>query len=154
MLDFFRANPWVSIAGLSWLTAQVLKLVIEGIANKRLDLTRLIDTGGMPSSHTSLVTGLCTSIGLSEGWHSPLFAVCLVFSCIVVYDATNLRRNAGLQAQALNEIIPQLLHGKIVRENPNYKKLRELLGHSPLEVSMGALLGIVIALWLNGPLGS
>lgn len=141
------------VGGVSWIAAQVLKIIIEGITNRKLDIGRLIETGGMPSSHTALVSGLSTCIGLTEGWGSPLFAISFVFSMIVIYDATNLRRNAGHQAEVINRLIPQLLHAKHLQPGFAFKELRELLGHTPFEVSMGAILGILIALWITAALG-
>lgn len=153
MEQFLRANPWMLVGGISWISAQILKIIIEGIANRKLDIGRLIETGGMPSSHTALVSGLSTSIGLTEGWGSPIFAIAAVFSLIVIYDATNLRRNAGHQAEVINRLIPQLLHGKHLHPSFAFKELRELLGHTPFEVTMGAILGVVVALWIDATLG-
>jgi acid phosphatase family membrane protein YuiD len=140
-------NPWLSVATLAWVLAQVLKMAIHTIATRRVDFSRLVDTGGMPSSHTAFVAALATCVGITEGWHSPLFAIVLCFSMIIVYDATNLRRSAGYHAQVLNEIVPNLLRGHVLKEVVSYRQLRELLGHSPAEVIVGAVLGILITTW-------
>lgn len=142
-----RYSPWLTSAALAWLIAQVLKLVISTLSTRRLDFSRLVDTGGMPSSHTSFVTALTTAVGLTEGYQSVLFAIVLCFSLIILYDATNLRRSAGYHAQVLNDIVPELLRGRILKPGFEFPKLRELLGHNPIEVFIGALLGIAVAYW-------
>ena len=152
MLNFMRLNPWVTVAFASWILAQTLKLALHAIRTRRMDFSRLVDSGGMPSSHTAFTVGLSTEIGLTEGFRSPEFAVAICFALVVVYDATNLRRSAGYHAQLLNEIVPQLLQGKLLSDKTSFRKLRELLGHSPLEVFVGCLLGALVALLLHGPL--
>jgi uncharacterized protein len=149
MLEILRFSPWLTVATVAWMVAQLLKVVLDTVVKRRFDASRLIDTGGMPSSHTAFVMGLTTSVGWTEGVHSAIFAVTLCFSLIVIYDATNLRRNAGHQAQLLNELVVQLLHGKILHEKFTYQKLRELLGHNPLEVLVGGLLGFGLAALLH-----
>lgn len=153
MKEFLLANPWLLIGGIAWISAQILKIAIEGVINRKLDIGRLIETGGMPSSHTALVSAISTSIALTEGWRTPIFAIAFVFSLIVIYDATNLRRNAGHQAEVINRLIPQLLHGKHLQPGFAFKELRELLGHTPFEVTMGAILGVIVALWMDATLG-
>jgi acid phosphatase family membrane protein YuiD len=150
---FLRYSPWLSAAVLAWLLAQTLKMIASTIATRHLDFSRLVDTGGMPSSHTAFVAALTTAIGMTEGWHSAAFAIVLCFSLIILYDATNLRRSAGYQAQVLNTIVPQLLKGKILKPGIQFPKLHELLGHSPFEVFVGATLGVAVALWLFHKLG-
>ncbi|MCC7478988.1 divergent PAP2 family protein [bacterium] len=152
MLQLLRANPWITVAFASWILAQALKVILHAVRTKRMDFSRLVDSGGMPSSHSAFTLGLSTEIGLSEGFRSPEFAIALCFAMVVVYDATNLRRSAGYHAQLLNEIVPQLLQGKLLSDKTTYRKLRELLGHSPMEVFVGALLGILVAALLHGPL--
>lgn len=140
-------NPLITVGFLGLFIAQLLKLIFSLISSGRLDFRRLVDTGGMPSSHTSFVSSVTTAVGVMEGFHSTMFAVSLCFSVIVVYDATNLRRSAGYHAQWLNRIIPDLLQGKILKEKFQYRNLRELLGHNPVEVFVGAILGVGIALF-------
>jgi hypothetical protein len=148
-----RYSPWLSAAILAWLVAQALKMIASTIATRHLDFSRLVDTGGMPSSHTAFVSALATSVGLTQGFHSAEFAMALCFSLIILYDATNLRRSAGYHAQVLNTIVPQLLKGKVLKPGFESPKLHELLGHTPLEVFVGAMLGVLLAVWLFDKLG-
>lgn len=149
MREILSYSPWLSVAAISWIIAQVLKLVINTVATRRLDFSRLVDTGGMPSSHTALVSGLSACVGITDGWNSTQFAISACISAVIVYDATNLRRSAGWHAEWLNEIVPQLLRGKIVESRTSFRKLRELLGHNPVEVLVGCILGILVALWFS-----
>jgi len=125
-----------------------MKMVLHAVATHRLDFARLVDSGGMPSSHTAFVAGLCTSVGMTHGMSSVWFAIVFCFSIIIIYDATNLRRSAGYHAQVLNEVVPQLLKGKIITDGFIFPRLRELLGHNPVEVLVGALLGVIVSYWL------
>ena len=95
----------------------------------------------MPSSHTSLVVGLATSVALTHGLGSTLFVLCLAFALIVMYDAAGVRRHAGKQAEVLNALVEDYFQGHPVSE----QELKEVLGHTPLQVAMGALLGVVTA---------
>lgn len=140
-------------AMLAWLLAQSLKMTFSTIVTRRFDFSRFVDTGGMPSSHTAFVSSLATAVGLTEGWRSVLFAVVLSFALLVIYDATNLRRSAGYHAQVLNEIVPKLLRGEVLKEVVTYRQLRELLGHTPSEVLVGAILGVLVATWFLMILG-
>lgn len=149
MRNFLIYSPWLSVALISWLLAQIAKLLLTFLTTKRLDFSRLVDTGGMPSSHTALVSGLSTCVGLTDGWHSSQFAIAACISAVIVYDATNLRRSAGYHAEWLNEIVPQLLQGKIVETRTTFRKLREVLGHNPVEVLVGCVLGILVAVWFT-----
>jgi acid phosphatase family membrane protein YuiD len=141
-------NPCLTVSLAAWLCAQIAKAVLHTVRTRNFDFRLLVDSGGMPSSHTAIVTALDTSVGLTAGWHTPLFAVVTVFSLIVVYDATNLRRSAGYHAQVLNKIVPALLHGKILKEEFTAPRLRELLGHSYGEVLAGGVLGVLCAILL------
>ena len=147
MREFLLYNPIVTAAFFAWVAAQIIKMLIDTIVAKKFDFSRLVDTGGMPSSHASFVSGLSTATGMVVGWGSPVFAAVLCISSIIIYDATNLRRSAGYHAEVLNEIVPQLLHGKFVSSDTAWRNLRELLGHTPFEVFVGGLLGIVVAWW-------
>jgi acid phosphatase family membrane protein YuiD len=138
-------NPVITASICAWMLAQIAKATLHTIRTRTWDFRLLVDSGGMPSSHTSIVSALSVSVGMTSGWHSPLFAAVLVFSLIVVYDATNLRRSAGYHAQVLNKIVPALLHGKILKEEFSAPRLRELLGHTYAEVGVGALLGVSCA---------
>ena len=126
--------------------AQVIKVVEDSLRHRRLDVRRLATSGGMPSSHTALVLSLTTVIGSKRGLNSPEFAISAIFSVVVMYDATGVRRAAGRQAQVLNRMIDDLFHREGIRE----ERLRELIGHTPVEVIAGALLGILVALVMLG----
>ncbi len=130
---------WVALA--SWFAAQFGKVVVSLIAEKRLDWSRLIGSGGLPSSHSSLVMGMSTAIGLRNGFDSPFYAIALVLALIVMYDASGVRRAVGTQAAILNQMINDLYAKKPIAE----EKLKELIGHTPFEVLAGAILGIIIA---------
>ncbi|MEO0203159.1 MAG: divergent PAP2 family protein [candidate division WOR-3 bacterium] len=123
------------------LSAQILKIMINYINKKKLDFRILFSTGGMPSSHSASVMSLSMAVGFEEGFKSNLFAICLFFSFIVMYDAAGIRRAAGKQAEILNRIIEDLYAGRKTDE-----KLKELLGHTPIEVFIGAIWGIIIAI--------
>ncbi len=125
----------------AWAIAQTIKIILSLYKDKKLDLTRFVGSGGMPSSHTSFVMSLATSVGKINGWESPSFAISLVLAFIVMYDAAGVRRAAGNQAKILNIIINDLAQHRPLGE----EKLKELLGHTPKEVLVGALLGIIIA---------
>ena len=121
--------------------AQILKVLLTYVRLRRIDFRRFIEPGGMPSAHAAAVAGLTTSVGFSAGFDSPLFWVTLFFSLVVMYEAAGVRRAAGNQAEVLNRIIDDVYsERKIPQEH-----LRELLGHTPFEVLVGALMGIGIA---------
>ena len=127
------------IPSVAWFTVQIFKLLADCIVNRRINFRRFVETGGMPSSHSAVVTSLMTAIGLAEGFSSPMFAISFVFSFIVMYDAAGVRRAAGKQAAILN----QLIYSKQVKVDTN-EKLKELLGHTPIQVLVGAIYGIVV----------
>jgi acid phosphatase family membrane protein YuiD len=130
----------------AWLIAQVIKVVEDSARHRRFDLRRLASAGGMPSSHTALVVSLTTVIGSKRGINSPEFALSAIFSVVVMYDATGVRRAAGRQARVLNRIIDDLFHQEGIKE----ERLRELLGHTPIEVIAGGLLGFLVAVVMLG----
>jgi acid phosphatase family membrane protein YuiD len=121
---------------------QMWKGTLHLLLHRQLDFQRFVQTGGMPSSHSASVAALTTAVAVTNGVRSLLFSVTLYFSLIVMYDATGLRRAAGRQAALLNRLMEQQPPGREVLEH----RLWELLGHTPLEVFVGALLGIVYAL--------
>jgi acid phosphatase family membrane protein YuiD len=125
----------------AWVTAQILKVLIELIWKHRLDLRLLTSAGGMPSSHSATVCGLATAVALHDGLSSTLFAISLVLAVVVMYDAAGVRRAAGIQARILNQIIDELFQGHPISET----HLRELLGHTPIQVFAGAVLGVALA---------
>ena len=128
----------------AWLTAQIIKCVIALITQKGFSVRNvLLASGGMPSSHSATVCALCTSIGRTEGLQSPLFAIAVVFAFLVMYDAMGVRWSAGEQAKVINNLIKTQPEHKPFDMN---KILKEKLGHKPLEVVVGAALGIMIAI--------
>ncbi|MDI3281078.1 MAG: divergent PAP2 family protein [Bacillota bacterium] len=139
------ANRTLAICLVAWLVAQTLKVAHSYLAEGRLNFRRFVGAGGMPSAHSALVTSLATAVGLQEGWNAPVTALAVVFALIVMYDAAGVRYAAGRQAAVLNRIVDELSRSGRVRE----ERLKELLGHTPVEVVIGALLGITIALWLG-----
>lgn len=126
----------------AWAIAQGLKVVIGYFREKRFNFKWLVRSGGMPSSHSALSMSLTTSMGLYYGFDSGLFAMSLGFAVITMFDAQGVRRHSGRQAAALNRILDDLYAHKGLREEP----LKELLGHAPVEVYAGGLLGIVVAI--------
>lgn len=137
-------NRVLLVALVACLIAQALKLVVELIKNRKLDVRALVTTGGMPSAHSALVTALAAGVGQTHGWASTEFAVATVFAIIVMYDAAGVRQAAGKQARILNQMIDELFH-----EHPEFTgdRLKELLGHTPFQVIAGSALGITIS-WL------
>jgi len=128
----------------AWAIAQAAKVIMTSMRQRRLNLRVLAETGGMPSSHAAIVMGLTTAVGKYAGVSSAAFAIALIFSFVVMYDAAGLRRAAGRQAAILNRLVEDLVHMRGMQE----QRLRELLGHTPLEVVVGAMLGIVVGLIL------
>jgi acid phosphatase family membrane protein YuiD len=128
----------------AWFVAQVAKVVIASVRMRRLNLRVLADPGGMPSSHSAICMGLTAAVGKHLGVSTAPFAIALIFSFVVMYDAAGVRRAAGRQAAVLNRLVEDLVHMRGVQET----ELRELLGHTPLEVLVGAVLGIAIGLLL------
>ncbi len=134
-------NKVFAVAFMAWLIAQILKVILTLIIDRKLNLYRMVGSGGMPSSHSSMVMGLSTAVGLLEGWESTSYGISIVFALIVMYDASGVRRAVGKQAIILNQIIEELYQHKHVGS----VKLKELVGHTPYEVFAGAVLGIVLA---------
>ena len=146
VLDAVRNHVlWVAIW--AWLSAQVLKVLIELMLTRKLDVSRMFGLGGMPSSHTAFISAATMAIGFHDGFHSTLFGFAVCVSCIVMTDAAGVRRAAGKQATVLNRIVQDMIHhqGKGVDE----EKLKELIGHTPVQVFAGALLGIIVGVVLG-----
>ncbi len=140
-------NKILDIVLIALIVAQTLKVIIGLFEEKRVNFRRFLDTGNMPSSHTASVTALSTAVAIQEGLHSTIFAFSLVFAIVVMYDATGVRRAAGKQAEVLNKIVNNIRKKEghsIIEEN-----LKELIGHTPMEVFWGAFLGIVIAFLMS-----
>lgn len=139
----------ILIAGIiGWASAQVLKVLIFLIVNKRFQLERLIGDGGMPSAHSSTVTAVAISSGIECGFSSPVFAVAMIMAIVVMHDAMGVRLETGKQAKALNELLDVM--NKIGgTELSNIEKFKEFVGHTPFQVVMGCILGFVIAVLLH-----
>jgi uncharacterized protein len=129
---------------IAWAIAQAAKVILTSMRQRRLNLRVLAETGGMPSSHAAIVMGMTTAVGKYAGVSSAAFAIALIFSFVVMYDAAGLRRAAGRQAAILNRLVEDLVHMRGMQE----QRLRELLGHTPIEVVVGAVLGIGVGLIL------
>ncbi|MGQ9491444.1 MAG: divergent PAP2 family protein [Anaerolineae bacterium] len=127
------------------LAVQLWKFLWPLLFRRRLEPELLWSAGGMPSSHSALVAALAMSIGMNQGFGSPLFAIAMVQAMIVMYDAAGIRRAAGKQAQKINRIVEELLSGHPLSE----EQLRELLGHTPLQVAVGGLIGALVGWLLN-----
>ncbi len=143
----FLANRVVQATFIAWSSAQIIKVIVELIWKRKLNLRLLTSASGMPSSHSSLVCSLATGIAIQNGSGSNLFALALALAVIVMYDAAGVRRAASIQARILNQIIDELFQGHPISET----RLRELLGHTPIEVMAGAALGVVTAWWWMRP---
>jgi acid phosphatase family membrane protein YuiD len=140
--DFF-GNYMLMSAVVAWLSAQIIKIFTGAFQNRKMSLkTLLFSSGGMPSSHAAAVVALAISAGLSQGFGSPVFAVCGIFSIIVMIDASGVRYETGKQSQVINKMVEELFSGDMDMLNIG---LKELVGHTPFQVFMGFLLGIAVA---------
>ena len=137
-------NEILMSAGLSWMLAQVIKTIIHLILTKEFVAERLIGSGGMPSCHSATVCALTTSVLINEGVNSPFFAISAILAIIVMYDARGVRHETGVQARVLNELMEVI--EKMGSDLNNDEKLKEFVGHTPLQVLVGAILGVIIAL--------
>ena len=133
---------------LAWFIAQISKTIYELFRQRKLMISRLVSSGGMPSSHSALVTGLATATGRIAGVGTPAFAISVVLASIVMYDAAGVRRAVSLQARILNQMIDEAFQGHPMAE----KRLRELIGHTPVQVFVGGLLGIAVGLLVTSGL--
>lgn len=133
-------SAWAGLLG--WLVAQTAKMINCFIESRRLDFGYMMSTGGMPSAHSAMASALATSLGLCEGFDSAIFALGLAFAVVVMFDAQSVRKAAGEQAKVLNQIVDELL----TEHHLSQTKLKELLGHTRLEVLMGMLTGIATAI--------
>lgn len=142
LIEFF-SNKIMLATLLSWFVAQFLKFIIVFATENKVDFHRIVGSGGMPSSHSSSVATLTTCVGRVMGWGSVEFMICFVFGVIVMYDASGVRRAAGQHAAVLNKLIDSWAHHSDEFDNI---ELKELLGHTPLQVLLGGLLGVVVGL--------
>lgn len=138
----FVTNKYIYVPIILWFCIQSFKLIYDLCTTKKINFKRIIGAGGMPSSHSAIVIALATLIGKNLGVDSPIFAITLIFAFIVMYDACGVRRAAGKQAKVLNEIVnTRGLSNLQVQE-----KLQEALGHTPIQVFVGALIGLISGL--------
>ena len=141
------SNPFLLIGLSSWFWAQLIKTIIHAIVTKSIDFTRLIGDGGMPSGHSATVSSLATAAALVYGLGSFEFAMAFIFAIVVCKDAMGVRLETGKQAKLLNEFMD--LFAKLEQPLSDQEKLKELVGHTPLQVCMGALLGIATGILCN-----
>ena len=141
------SNPFLLIGLSSWFWAQLIKTIIHAIVTKSIDFTRLIGDGGMPSGHSATVCAVATSAGILYGLGSFPFAISVIVAIIVMHDAMGVRLETGKQAKLLNEFID--LFAKLEQPLSDQEKLKELVGHTPLQVCMGGLLGILTGVLCN-----
>ena len=147
-MNFFNQifhNQILMTAIVSWALAQLIKIIIELIRTHRINWQLIFATGGMPSSHSSLVVALATATGLRQGFDSSLFSIATVLAFVVLYDAQGIRRQAGNQARIINRMLQNVENAGIKVD----KNLKELLGHTPIQVMGGTVLGIIVALVMN-----
>lgn len=138
-MNDFTQFKFLYIPFLMWFGIQLFKVIYDLVTTKKFNFKRIMGAGGMPSSHSAVVTSLATLVGRYEGVQSPIFAIAVIFAFVVMYDAAGIRRAAGKQASLLNKIIDTPgLTGLQVQE-----KLVEVLGHTPVQVFAGAIIGII-----------
>lgn len=135
-------HPWFWSSFLAWTVAQTIKLVTAAVRTKAIDFEYLVSTGGMPSAHSAMVTGLATSLGLTEGFGSPVAMLAIGFAAVTTFDAATVRHAAGEQAKILNRIVNELVKA---HHFPTVAHLKELLGHTRKEVLWGMVTGVCVA---------
>ena len=156
LLKLLVSNYFIDVAVISWFSAQLIKTLLFYLQNGILQAERMVGAGGMPSAHSAFVCSITIAIAKKVGYSSPEFALALAFACVVMYDAMGVRRAAGEQAKVLNRMVLDLSNPNSLfallgshpdeDEDREQKELNEFLGHTPLEVLGGALLGILIAM--------
>lgn len=136
------ANHTLIVAVLAWVTAQLIKFLSYLITRHELDFTKLTGPGGMPSAHAAMVSAMAVNIGKRSGWASGEFGIAVVLALVVMYDAAGIRQAVGKQAQILNTLVNKMPQGRISVSTG----LKEILGHTPIEVMAGSLLGLLLAI--------
>ena len=129
-------------AFLGWFVAQTVKIIINSVREKRFDFKWVVGTGGMPSAHSAGVMALATAVGIQEGFDSTIFIVILIVALVIAFDAQGVRRATGRQAEILNKILDDIYWRRKIQED----RLKELIGHTPFEVIVGSIVGIVIGI--------
>ena len=135
------SNRVIQAAALAWVIAQGLKVILTLCISKRFDASRMLGSGGMPSSHSALVCALVTVVGFHEGFSTSIFAIAFAFACVTMYDAAGVRRSTGRNAAVINHMLDDLATKGFYFDE---ERLKELVGHTPIQVMAGALLGILI----------
>ena len=133
-------NRAISLPIFSWFVAQLYKFIVCFITNKKVDFKKFVSAGGMPSSHSAISVCLASVLGIQYGFDSGVFALSVIFSLVVMADAAGVRRAAGKQAEVLNKLVNSSKHFRLEKD------LKELLGHTPVQVFVGAALGILVAI--------
>jgi acid phosphatase family membrane protein YuiD len=141
ILHWMGGNRVLLATLLGWIIAQGLKVLLGVVRERRFDFRWFVGTGGMPSAHSAGVSALATAVGMTEGIEAPLFAVALIFALVTMFDAHGVRRAAGQQAGLLNAIIDDIYWKRPIAD----ERLRELIGHTPIEVFVGSAIGILLA---------
>ena len=140
-MGMLTRNPILDCALLAWFIAQLIKFLLELLVNRHLDMKRFVTSGGMPSSHSSFVVAGTTALGRLYGIGDPLFALAVMLSAVVMYDACNVRRSAGDTAKLVNQL---LAHVEKLTAEDFADDLKIIMGHTPLQVAVGAILGVFI----------
>jgi uncharacterized protein len=142
-MDYALSYKALIVPAGAWLVAQSIKVIIYSIQERRLLLYYMVRMGGMPSAHSATVCSLATSVGIIEGVSSTIFAVSVFFAFLVMYDAAGVRKTVGTHSGVINRMLDELFKG-----HPEFElRFRELIGHTRLEITAGAMLGILLALW-------
>ena len=136
-------NKVLTISALSWLIAGVCKVIVLYIVDKKIDFRRIIGAGGMPSSHTATVIALAITTGFYQGLDSTVFAITVMFAIIVIHDAVGVRLETGKQAKIINDM---LFEGGLAKEIDVTKRLKEYVGHTPLQAFWGAVVGLLVSI--------
>lgn len=140
-------NPVLVASASSWLVAQVIKTILHLIVSGEFKAERLVGSGGMPSCHSATVCALATAAGIHEGVDSAVFAVAVMFAIVVMYDAMGVRRETGIQAEVINEMMNFFKEmGKSGNKMSAHEALKEFVGHTPIQVFVGAVIGILMAI--------
>ena len=146
LIDFIK-NRYVIVPLAAWIIAQIAKMFINLLVNKELRFERLWGDGGMPSCHSAIVSSLMVTCGLGNGFDSDIFAVSFILAVMLIHDADGVRREAGKQAVTLKKM-DNIVNGEIADpdEHIRTEKLKELVGHTPLQVAIGCIFGIAVAI--------
>lgn len=144
-MNFFEEYKYLIVPISVWFCIQVFKVIWDLVATHKFNFKRILGAGGMPSSHSAVVTSIATMIGKTQGINSPIFALAVMFAFVVMYDAAGVRRAAGKQAKLLNKLVetPGLSNIQV------QEKLVEVLGHTPTQVVVGAAIGVIVG-WIFG----